>query len=191
MSVKIQQDSYNKRLDDRLQALQSKINSQVNTANVFVFNTNNLPTDSTYVWDNDAMLNGIRVANIKEMINYLKLNKVELKYISDTFRVVSKDSEYTIEIPDNYDGRNAFVLSSFNYATGTTWSDMYRFNVDASDRANSMMQSLNGTTGYRQMYDIVQNKSSIKILAKNMDVTSLDSTRYTKINVLVLLWRLK
>ena len=191
MSVKVQQDSYNKKLDDRINDLQSKINDNLNVANINNFDVNVLPYATTeYTWDNNAMVNGIKIESVKEMINYLKLNKVELTYVSNQFVVIGDDTEYNIEIPDNFDGRNSFVITGFNRNLfGFEADKILKYDGGCETRTNEMFKYLDGTDGYNQMYEVIQNKHEVKILCKNMGKASTNN--YTTLDVLVLLWRVR
>ena len=86
MTVKVNQDSYNKRLDDRIQELQTKCSNNITPANVSrIINTKIDYAHTQFYWDPNATLNGVQVSNVKEMIDYLKLNKVELSHLSHEY----------------------------------------------------------------------------------------------------------
>ena len=191
MSLKYDIDGFNEETYKRLFKTQEKVGEGLSPDNIsFLYGDSIDYTNKSEIeFLQEATINGIGVNNIYELIGYLKTSKTELTHIEKEFDILSDRCEFTIEIPDSFDGRNAFVLTSWNFSEALGGSKVYPFQADAIKPINKMFYNRDGNSEpYKASFLITKNKRAIKFSINNFDKDSIND-KYWYCKVLILLWR--
>ena len=161
--------------------------------------------DFNYIVDDDldqieylpeAIVNGVDIGKLYEVINYMNLNKTQLNSIVKDKVLQSERTTLNIEIPDNYDGRNSFVMVSYNQTDAYGGTSAFFNQRPFLQLINKTFIDRDGDSNepYIGGYNIIKNKREITVNFDGLNdflVSPDDSVKYISAKILVLLWRLK
>lgn len=192
MSLKYEIDGFEEKTYERLFKQQEKVGEGITPDNINyidyrLIGTERFP-DIEFLYG--SSINGYSINNMYEIIAYLKTNKIDRTSISKSFQILSDKSEFEIEIPDSYDGRNSFVLCCWNRRENIDGGRLLGRNLDPRFVINASFKNKNGNSEpYNQTFFVTKNKRNIKLNMNNYDFDGIDDGFYYDLKVLVLLWR--
>jgi len=160
---KLDTNSYNKMLADKLAELEMKVQKNITPENIKYFPPELIKKvddilSVKYKWA-DGNINGFEVSKINQMINYLKTFKTE--FVVKQYTIDRNLQATSLPVPDGWDGRNSMVI----------------YNSDHSSRGVAMLFPEKGS------YTRWLTKTERYISA------TLNDDRYGELRILILFWR--
>ena len=117
----------------------------VSLINEGFFSKASYPDDERIEFSEASNINGYDVLKINSMIRFLKTKKTEIVIVRKIASVSKKDTEITIQCPEGFSGRLAFVTCKGVNLNLVSPSDFYKHSKDI----------------------VIQNESDIKIVLQN------------------------
>ena len=180
---RLDSDSFNRDVQDRIIELRAKAND-ITPDNVGAIYDKLSASFSDVNIVTPAEINGVAYGKLSEITSLLKSQKVEPLYIRRDYELTLERSRFTIEMPEGFDGRNAFVLA--HYFTGGD-TDLGLNYLKGNEIANSHLQE--NSTEYNMSINIVQNETIINVIANNILAGELLESSIS-LTVQVYAWRL-